>query len=345
MNGPEPRSLQQGGHLLEINGLKTQFFTDAGVVRAVDGVDLWVDSREILGVVGESGCGKTMTARSILRLVPKPGRIVSGRIVLDGVDLLALSESQMRDMRGKDVSMVFQEPMVSLNPAFRVGSQIEEILATHRRTMGRGERRERVVELLRLVGIPSPEQRVRSYPHEISGGMRQRVMIAMALACGNPKLLIADEPTTALDVTIQAQILELFQKLLRDLGMSVMLITHDLGVVAETAHRVVVMYAGSVVETASVTELFRAPLHPYTRGLLRSLPQAGKNGRKGSLYTIPGVVPNLLHLKPGCKFFDRCPYGVADVCLGTEPDLETSAPEHKVRCRRIGEAAQEAEGG
>ena len=344
MSGLASLGRRRSSHLLEITGLKTQFFTDAGVVRAVDGIDLHVDSGEILGVVGESGCGKTMTARSILRLVPRPGRIVDGRIVLDGVDLLGLSEAEMRDMRGKDVSMVFQEPMVSLNPVFRVGNQIEEILATHRRTMGRAERRERVVELLRLVGIPSAEQRVRSYPHEISGGMRQRVMIAMALACGNPKLLIADEPTTALDVTIQAQILELFQKLLRELGMSVMLITHDLGVVAETAHRVVVMYAGSIVESAPVAELFRSPLHPYTRGLLRSLPQAGKDGRKGSLYTIPGTVPNLLSLKPGCKFFDRCPHREADLCLGTEPALEEPAVGHQVRCRRIGEIAAEAAG-
>jgi oligopeptide/dipeptide ABC transporter ATP-binding protein len=278
-----------------------------------------------------------MTARSILRLIPRPGRIVAGSIVLDGVDLLGLPESEMREMRGRDISMVFQEPMVSLNPVFRVGNQIEEILAAHRRTMSRGERRERVLELLRLVGIPSPEQRMRSYPHELSGGMRQRVMIAMALACGNPKLLIADEPTTALDVTIQAQILELFQKLLREMGMSVMLITHDLGVVAETANRVVVMYAGSVVETASVGELFRAPLHPYTRGLLRSLPQAGRDGRKGLLYTIPGTVPDLLHLAPGCKFFDRCPYAKAEVCRGTEPALEEPEPGHSVRCRRIGD--------
>ena len=218
MSGLASLGRRRSSHLLEITGLKTQFFTDAGVVRAVDGIDLHVDSGEILGVVGESGCGKTMTARSILRLVPKPGRIVDGRIVLDGVDLLGLSEAEMRDMRGKDVSMVFQEPMVSLNPVFRVGNQIEEILTTHRRTMGRAERRERVVELLRLVGIPSAEQRVRSYPHEISGGMRQRVMIAMALACGNPKLLIADEPTTALDVTIQAQILELFRSSSGSLG-------------------------------------------------------------------------------------------------------------------------------
>jgi len=333
-------------HTLEIYGLKTYFFTEAGVVRAVDGVDLSIHREEILGIVGESGCGKSMMARSILRLVPKPGRIVAGRIVLeDGVNLLDLPETQMRDIRGEKISMVFQEPMVSLNPVYRIGDQIEEILIAHRISHNKRERRRRAIELLDLVGIPSPEQRVRSYPYELSGGMRQRAMIAMALACGSPKLLIADEPTTALDVTVQAQILELFQKLQREIGMSVILITHDLGVVAEVANRVAVMYAGSIVETASVGELFQEPLHPYTRGLLRSLPRRGKDRRKDTLYSIPGTVPDLLELKPGCKFFDRCDYAAAEVCLGNEPALERTRKGHKVRCRRVGDITREESAG
>jgi oligopeptide/dipeptide ABC transporter ATP-binding protein len=320
--------------LLDIRGLQTHFFTDGGVVRAVDGVDLWVDRREILGVVGESGCGKTMMARSILRIVPKPGRIVGGRIELEGTDLLRLSGPQMRRVRGDAVSMIFQEPMVSLDPVYTIGNQIGEILATHRPSLGRAERRERIIEILRLVGIPSPERRVRSYPHELSGGMRQRVMIAMALACGNPRLVIADEPTTALDVTIQAQILDLFKRLQQEIGMSVIMITHDLGVVAETANRVAVMYAGSVVEQAGVRELFANPRHPYTRGLIRSLPRKGRDSRKGRLYTITGTVPHLLELDPGCKFFDRCPHAQEAICRPAEPALEEIGADHWVRCRR-----------
>ena len=336
----------EADRLLEIRGLHTHFFTERGVLRAVDGVDLSVDRQEVLGVVGESGCGKTMTARSILRLVPHPGAIVAGEILLQRRNLLALPEADMRRVRGRQISMVFQEPMTSLNPAYRIGNQIGEVLVAHRREMSRGERRERVVELLRLVGIPSPEQRVASYPHHLSGGMRQRVMIAIALAGGETQLLIADEPTTALDVTIQAQVLELFQELQRRIGMAVMLITHDLGVVAETAGRVAVMYAGSVVEYATVDELFARPGHPYTQGLLRSLPQRGRDARKSRLFTVPGAVPDLLDLEPGCKFFARCLHAVADVCLGSEPPLE-AAPEpagagHLVRCRRVDEiAAQE----
>jgi len=327
--------------LLDIRGLRTHFFTDAGVVRAVDGVDLWVDRREILGIVGESGCGKTMLGRSILRIVPKPGRIVAGRIDLEGTDLLGISGAQMRRLRGEAISMIFQEPMVSLDPVYRVDTQIGEILSAHRRELGRAARRERVVELLRMVGIPSPEKRARSYPHELSGGMRQRVMIAMALACGSPRLVIADEPTTALDVTIQAQILELFKRLQQELGMSVIMITHDLGVVSETANRVAVMYAGSVVEQAAVRTLFASPLHPYTRGLIRSLPRRGRDSHKGRLYTIAGTVPNLLALGPGCKFFDRCPCARIDVCRGTEPALEEAAGGHWVRCRRLREIGDE----
>ena len=328
-------------HLLEIRGLHTHFSTERGVLRAVDGVDLAVEHRDVLGVVGESGCGKTMTARSILRLVPYPGTIVAGEVLLEGRDLLALSEQEMRRVRGRRITMVFQEPMTSLNPAYRIGNQIGEVLVAHRRELSRGARRERVVELLRLVGIPSPEQRVASYPHQLSGGMRQRVMIAIALAGGETRLLIADEPTTALDVTIQAQVLELFQELQRRIGMAVMLITHDLGVVAETAARVAVMYAGSVVEYAAVDDLFARPGHPYTQGLLRSLPQRGRDARKSRLFTVPGVVPDLLDLEPGCKFFARCPHAVADLCLGSEPPLEPVGDGHLVRCRRVDAIAAE----
>jgi len=324
-------------HVLEIKDLRTQFFTDAGVVKAVDGIDLYVDKQEFFGVVGESGCGKSVTARSIMGIVPRPGRVVSGSVKLDGVDLLTLPASDMRAIRGNEISMVFQEPMSSLNPVYRVDNQIDEILKAHRREMSKTERSERVLELLNLVGIPSPKERARSYPYELSGGMLQRVMIAMALACGKLKLLIADEPTTALDVTIQAQILDLFRDLREKMGMSVMLITHDLGVIAETAERIAVMYAGNIVETASVTELFNHPVHPYTRGLLKSLPRASTNVHKGRLYSIRGKVPDLLHLKEGCKFFDRCPHAVAATCLGTIPALEEHSSDHYARCRRIAE--------
>ena len=340
-DAPRDRSPADTAPLLEIRGLHTHFSTERGVLRAVDGVDLAVQRRDVLGVVGESGCGKTMTARSILRLVPYPGAIVAGEVLLEGRDLLALSEEEMRQVRGSQITMVFQEPMTSLNPAYRIGNQIGEVLVAHRRDLSRGERRERVVELLRLVGIPSPEQRVASYPHQLSGGMRQRVMIAIALAGGETRLLIADEPTTALDVTIQAQVLELFQELQRRIGMAVMLITHDLGVVAETAARVAVMYAGSVVEYAGVDDLFARPGHPYTQGLLRSLPQRGRDARKSRLFTVPGVVPDLLDLEPGCKFFARCPHAVADLCLGSEPPLEPVGDGHLVRCRRVEEIAAE----
>jgi len=323
--------------LLEIQNLKVQFFTDAGIVRAVDGVDFSVKKQEVFGIVGESGCGKSMTARSILQLVPKPGKIISGKILFDGINLLDLTKPDMQNLRGDAISMVFQEPMSSLNPVYRVGNQIEEILVAHRREMSKKDRMDRVEELLGLVGIPSPKQRARNYPYELSGGMRQRVMIAMALACGNPKLLIADEPTTALDVTIQAQILELFQELVQKIGMSVILITHDLGVIAETANRVAVMYAGSIVESASVTDLFNNPQHPYTQGLIKSLPHGGKNQRKGQLYNIPGNVPNLLKLKPGCKFFDRCEYAVGEICLGKEPAVEKIGLGHIARCKRLKE--------
>jgi peptide/nickel transport system ATP-binding protein len=329
------------GPVLAVRGLSTHFHLERGTVKAVDGVDLTVWGGEILGLVGESGCGKSMLARSILRLVPPPGRIAGGEIRLDGQDLLALDEAALRRVRGDAIAMVFQEPMRSLNPVFTVGDQIAEILQAHRPELGRAERRARTLDLLRQVGIPSPERRRLQYPHELSGGMRQRVMIAMALACGRPRLLIADEPTTALDVTIQAQILDLFVRLQQEIGMAVLLITHDLGVVAETAHRVAVMYAGSIVEEADVDTLFRGPKHPYTQGLLRSLPRRGTRARKSRLPAIAGVVPSPLDLPAGCKFYDRCPHADQDICLGEEPVLEAIAPGHRVRCRRWREITHE----
>jgi len=321
--------------LLEVNNLKVCFFTDFGIVKAVDGVNFSVNEKETLGIVGESGCGKSVTVRSIIRLIPYPGRIVEGSIFFKGKNLLELSEEEMRKIRGNEIAMIFQEPMTSLNPVYRIGNQISEALAVHRPALSRKERWERAIELLRSVGIPAPEQRVRNYPHELSGGMQQRAMIAMALACGNIKVLIADEPTTAVDVTIQAQILDLLKKLQEETGMSVLLITHDLGVIAEVAERVVVMYAGRIVEYAEVETLFERPLHPYTRGLLASLPQRGAKGRKAKLYTIPGVVPNPLELPPGCKFFDRCPQRDKLICCQREPELKEIEPGHGVRCFMI----------
>jgi peptide/nickel transport system ATP-binding protein len=304
--------------LLEVKHLVTEFQTDEGVLRAVDDVSFEIPASGTLGVVGESGCGKSVTSLSILRLVQKPGRIASGEIVFQGRDLLKLSEREMRGLRGKDIAMIFQEPMSSLNPVYTVGDQICESIVLHQ---GKSKKQAmaRAVELLSLVGIPSPEERVHAYPHQLSGGMRQRVMIAMALAC-EPKLLIADEPTTALDVTIQAQILELLGRLRTQMNMAVMLITHDLGLVAEFADEVVVMYAGRVVERAPVKQLFADPRHPYTRGLLRSVPSYGDNSRKHRLPTIPGVVPDLRKLPRGCRFQDRCPERF-EACAGDEPSL------------------------
>ena len=311
-----------GEPLLEIAGLTTEFRTDRGPVRAVDGVSFEIGRGKTLGVVGESGSGKSVTALSILRLIPEPpGRIAAGKVIFGGTDLLSLDDRALRAVRGNKISMIFQEPMTSLNPVFRVGDQVAESVRLHRRA-SRREARDRAVEMFRLVGIPSPEERIRAYPHELSGGMRQRVMIAMALAC-TPDLLIADEPTTALDVTIQAQILDLLARLQRELGMSVLLITHDLGVVAETCEEVVVLYAGRVVERAPAGELFALPRHPYTRGLLRSipdLPSEARTGERPRLREIPGMVPSLGTLPPGCKFQDRCPR-VQDRCRAEEPPL------------------------
>jgi oligopeptide/dipeptide ABC transporter ATP-binding protein len=322
------------GPLLEVMDLKTYFHTDQGLVRAVDGVSFQVNRGKTLGIVGESGCGKSVASLSILRLIPSPpGRIEGGRILFKGQDLLKLSEGRMRKIRGNEISMVFQEPMTSLNPVFTCGDQIVEAITLHQGLTKR-EAKARAVEMLRLVGIPSPEERVDEYPHQLSGGMRQRVMIAMALSC-NPSLLIADEPTTALDVTIQAQILELLAKLGEDLAMSVIVITHDLGVIAEVTERVVVMYAGRVTEYADVGPLFNSPLHPYTVGLLQSIPRLGR--RRERLKVIPGNVPNPLNFPPACRFHPRCPLAI-DKCRAEEPDLEELSPGHYVRCWRPGEA-------
>jgi peptide/nickel transport system ATP-binding protein len=317
--------------LLEIRGLKTHFFTEEGVVRAVDGIDLRIDKGETLGVVGESGCGKTVTALSVMRLIPMPpGRITEGQMLYKGKDLVTLPPAQMRKIRGKEISMVFQEPMTSLNPVFTIGEQIAEAIRLHE-GLGRRDAMAKTVDMLKLVHIPNPERRIKEYPHQLSGGMRQRVMIAMALSC-NPKLLIADEPTTALDVTIQAQILELLNELKAKIGMAVLLITHDMGVIAETAQRVMVMYAGKVVEEASVKNLFKEPLHPYTQGLLRSIPRIDLAAtKKQRLEAIPGVVPSLLNLPRGCRFTPRCPHAMP-VCSEQEPVLKEVRPGHKVSC-------------
>ncbi len=321
-----------GDRLLEVKGLKTYFFTDEGVVRAVDGVDLRIDRGETLGVVGESGCGKSVTALSIMRLIAQPpGRIVAGEILYNGRDLLKLSAAEMRKIRGKEIAMIFQEPMTSLNPVFTVGEQIAEAIRLHE-GLGRRDAMDKTIEMLRVVHIPNPERRVREYPHQLSGGMRQRVMIAMALSC-SPKLLIADEPTTALDVTIQAQILDLLNELKEKFRMAVMLITHDMGVIAETAQRVVVMYAAQVVEEAPVTELFKEPLHPYTQGLLRSIPRidlAATERRK--LEQIPGTVPVLRgEIRPGCRFAPRCQFARPQY-YENDPPLKEVRPGHKVAC-------------
>jgi oligopeptide/dipeptide ABC transporter ATP-binding protein len=295
-------------HLLEVKDLRTQFPTRAGLVRAVDGVSFFIDRGELLGLVGESGCGKSMTALSVMRLISPPGKIVGGEIVFDGRELLKLSNREMRDIRGNDIAMIFQDPMTSLNPVFTVGEQIAEALRLHR-GLARKEAREAAVAAMREVAIPDPELRVNDYPHQLSGGMRQRIMIAMALAC-DPELLIADEPTTALDVTIQAQILELLNNLRKTHDLAVLLITHDLGVVAEVADRVAVMYTGKIVEESPVDELFARPKHPYTEGLLRSVPKLTMKdvAKSERLQTIEGVVPKPTALPPGCHFEPRCPY-------------------------------------
>jgi peptide/nickel transport system ATP-binding protein len=317
--------------LLEIRGLKMHFKTEDGMVRAVDGVDLAIDRGETLGVVGESGCGKTVTAMTVLKLIQMPpGRIVAGSVMWQGRDLVPLGAEEMRKIRSKEIAIIFQEPMTSLNPVYTVGQQIAETIRQHE-GMNRREAMNRAVEMLRLVNIPTPERRVRDYPHQFSGGMRQRVMIAMALSC-NPKLLIADEPTTALDVTIQAQILDLLNEMKSRLGMAIMLITHAMGVVAETAQRVVVMYAGRVVEEASVERLFANPLHPYTQGLIRSIPRIDKDaGKRTRLEAIGGMVPSLVDPPPGCRFAPRCKFAQPE-CTEAVPEVRTVEAGHKVAC-------------
>ncbi len=317
--------------LLEIKGLKTHFVTDEGMLHAVDGVDMTIDAGETLGVVGESGCGKSVTAMTVMKLIAMPpGRIVAGEILWKGRDLVPLSADQMRPIRAKEIAMVFQEPMTSLNPVYTVGQQIAETIRLHE-GLGRRAAMDKAAEMLALVHIPHPQRRVHDYPHQFSGGMRQRVMIAMALSC-DPQLLIADEPTTALDVTIQAQILDLIGELKSRLGMAVMLITHAMGVVAETAQRVVVMYAGKVVEEAPVQALFGAPRHPYTQGLIRSIPRIDTAAvEKRRLEAIAGVVPRLVDPAPGCRFAPRCPHARAE-CTASTPALREVAPGHKVAC-------------
>ncbi|HKZ55518.1 MAG TPA: ABC transporter ATP-binding protein [Anaerolineales bacterium] len=317
--------------LLQVENLRTYFFTDDGVVKAVDGVDFTVGAGEIFGLVGESGCGKSVTALSILRLVEEPGRIVGGNVLFKQVALLGLPEKEMSELRGSQISMIFQQPLSSLNPVFTIGDQVAEVLQVHQK-MKRKEAWGRAVELLQVVGIPDPDSRAHAYPHELSGGQAQRVMIAMALAL-NPQLLIADEPTTALDVTIQAQILDLIRELSQRLQTSIILITHDLGVVAEMADRVAVMYAGHIVEQTDALSLFDRPLHPYTQGLLHSMPVLGREQRR--LDVIPGSVPNLIDLPPGCRFSSRCrartDYGLT-ICAEREPDLRPAGQGHLVRC-------------
>jgi oligopeptide/dipeptide ABC transporter ATP-binding protein len=317
--------------LIEIKDLRTHFATAKGTVKAVDGVDIALNAGDTLGIVGESGCGKTVLALSILRLIPvPPGRIVSGQIFFEGRDLLQITEDEMRQVRGRDISMVFQEPMTSLNPVFKVGEQIAEGIRLHQGLDG-WEARQRAIDMLRLVGIPAPGIRADDYPHQMSGGMRQRVMIAMALAC-NPRLMLADEPTTALDVTIQAQIIDLINRLKIEKGTAVILVTHDLGVIAEAAQRVAVMYAGRIVEQGAVSTIFAKPLHPYTLGLMLSIPRMDKpKGDLDRLAVIPGSIPPLYMLPAGCSFQDRCA-DVMAICRECPPELTSPLLDHQVRC-------------
>ncbi|NKC13085.1 MAG: ATP-binding cassette domain-containing protein [Gammaproteobacteria bacterium] len=328
-----------GEKVLEVDNLETCFYSRDGVIKAVNDVSFSLGKRETLGIVGESGCGKSVTALSIMRLVQEPGRITGGAIRLENENLLTLSQERMREIRGNEISMIFQEPMTSLNPVITIGQQVGESLVLHQ-GMSKTAALERAIEMLDLVRIPEARQRAREYPHQLSGGMRQRVMIAMALAC-NPKILIADEPTTALDVTIQAQILELIVELQRELGTAVILITHDLGVVAETAERVVVMYAGKKVEETDVYTLFKDPLHPYTKGLLSSIPQLAVIGGDGSggeakkrLTEIPGIVPPLTELPPGCAFAPRCPHA-DEQCRQAYPPYQAHGDDHYAACWHI----------
>ena len=328
--------MENNNNVLEIRGLNSYFFTEKGVAPAVDGLDLDIPKGKIIGLVGESGCGKSMTAKSIMGLLKYPGRVAGGSIRFEDQDLTRLSDKELRKICGNDISMIFQEPMTSLNPVLKVGRQVRETLLVHNPTMSKAEAKQRVVEMFQRVGIPEAEKRYDCYPHELSGGLRQRVMIAMAMVC-KPKLLIADEPTTALDVTIEAQFLRLMKELRDETGMSVLIITHNMGVVAEICDYVYVMYAGKIMEQAETFELFDHTMHPYTKGLLDSIPRIGQNAER--LHTIPGVVPNLLHLSQGCPFSNRCEYAT-DQCRTEKAQLHPVAPDHQVRCFRCEEEHQ-----
>jgi len=315
--------------LLEVKGLKTRFFTEDGVVHAVNGISYELDERESLGIVGESGCGKSVSVLSLMRLIPEPpGKIVGGEVLFEGRDMMKMDADEVRGVRGNKIAMVFQDPMTSLNPVLTVGRQIDEALELHM-SMDKRQARKRTIELLEMVGIPEPAQRSSDYPHQFSGGMRQRVMIAMALSC-NPRILIADEPTTALDVTIQAQIIELIKRLRDDIGMTIIWITHDLGIVAGLCERVIVMYAGYIVERAGVKDVYADPRHPYTIGLLGSLPRLDET-RKRKLFSMRGLPPDLIDLKPGCPFAPRCDY-VVDRCWVETPPLEPVTLDHEIAC-------------
>jgi len=318
--------------ILEVKHLSTHFFTRGGLIKAADDVSFKIEAGSTLALVGESGSGKSITSLSIMRLVPPPGKITQGEIIFDGRDLMKLDDEQVRRLRGREIAMIFQDPMTSLNPVYTVGDQIAEAIELHERAP-RKQAWSKAVEMMQRVRIPDAERRAKDYPHQLSGGMRQRVMIAMALSC-NPKLLIADEPTTALDVTIQAEILELLRGLRDDFNLAMLLITHDLGVVAETADRVAVMYAGRIVEEGSVSEMFNRPRHPYTEGLLRSVPRPNDGEKRRRLQTIEGVVPNLLHLPQGCKFAPRCAYVIEDCTVG-DIELLTARDDHSARCIRF----------
>ncbi|RNB86961.1 ABC transporter ATP-binding protein [Brevibacillus fluminis] len=317
--------------VLEINHLQTYFYTDKGVVPAVDDISISVKKGKIIGIVGESGCGKSMTSLSIMQLIASPGKIAGGEILFQNKNLVGLSKSEMRSLRGNEISMIFQEPMTSLNPVYPVGKQVAETLLLHNKTMQKEEAKQKVIDMFKMVGIPEPERRYRAFPHQLSGGLRQRVMIAMALIC-RPKLLIADEPTTALDVTIEAQILKLMKQLQEEIDTSIIMITHNLGIVAEMCDYVYVMYAGKVMEHADVFELFDHPKHPYTEGLLKSIPRGNvQQNKKKGLYSIEGMVPNMLNLPKGCRFHPRCMYA-EDACREIEPDLVDTGDGHMVRC-------------
>jgi len=324
----------QGKPVLEVRGLEVTFPAGGQRLKIVDGIDLTIHPGTVLGLVGESGSGKSMLARAVLGMVPYPGKVTAGTIAFEGRDLRGMAASQLQQLRGDRIAIVPQEPMTSLNPSFRIGNQLTEVLRVHRPRMNRSARIAQAVKMMELVGISYARDRLHQFPHELSGGLRQRVMIAMALLCDNVQLLIADEPTTALDVTIQAQILELFLRLQQSSRMAILLITHDLGVVAQTAHNVAVMYAGALVETAAVEPLFDQPLHPYTRGLIASLPRPGTIARKAHLPTIPGAVPRPSAVRVGCTFRDRCTFALDNPCATVRPVLEPAGPGRWVRCHR-----------